>query len=184
MSFSIVQHSLGSDQGIANRKLGMSEGSVRSWQRAMSTLAYVMGFGLVALVLHEFFHYVTLLALGGGGYITFDWEQGFTNFTELPNHLCAVQMNGGLLTAVFLLVVFWFWAWSSRTIQDTNIEVAAFTWALGNLAYGPIEIVTSLPIVGAMAFGIGFSIAGAVYFTKLMNWIAGPGDLNRSVLAM
>ena len=184
MASSIVPNSLESYQGNANPKLGTSEGAVRSWQRAMSTLAYVVGFGLVALVLHEFFHYVTLRALGGGGYITFDWEQGFTKFTDLPNHLWAVQLSGGLLTAAFFLLVFWLWAWSSQTIHDTNLEVAAFTWALGNLAYAPIEMVTPSPIVGAMAFGVGFSIAGAVYFTKLMNWIAGPGELELVDLAV
>ena len=38
-----------------------------TWQRAISTLVYVLGFGLIAIVLHEFFHFVTLRALGGGG---------------------------------------------------------------------------------------------------------------------
>ena len=76
-----------------------------TWQRAISTLVYVLGFGLIAIVLHEFFHFVTLRALGGEGYITFDWEFGLTHFTQLPAHLWAVQLSGGLLAGAFLLVV-------------------------------------------------------------------------------
>ena len=34
------------------------------------------------------------------------------------------------------------------------------------------EVVTSSPTLGAMAFGIGFSLAALLYFTKLMNWLA------------
>ena len=136
----------------------------------MSTLVYVLGFGLIAIVLHEFFHYVTLRALGGEGYITFNWEFGLTHFTHLPAQLWAVQLSGGLLTGAFLLVVFWGWAWSSQTAHDTNLEVATFAWALGNLFYAPTEVVTSSPLIGVAAFGIGFSVGGALYFAKLMNW--------------
>ena len=53
--------------------------------RAVSTLAHVLGFGLIALVLHEFFHLLVLQTLGGEGFITFDWELGFTHFTESPS---------------------------------------------------------------------------------------------------
>ncbi len=101
-------------------------------------------------------------------------EVGFTHFTEPPSHLWAVQLSGGLLTGAFLLLVFWVWAWSSRTAHNINMEVAAFSWALGNLAYAPMEMVTSSPTVGAMAFGIGFSAAALLYFTRLMNWVASP----------
>ena len=152
--------------------MALLAGAAKPWHRVMSTLAHVLGFGLVALVLHEFFHFVVLRSLGGEGYITFRWELGFTHFTHLPTYLWAVKLSGGMLTGAFLLAVFWFWAWSSRTLHNTNVEVSAFAWALGNLVYAPIEMVTSSPIVGAVAFGIGFAIAGAVYFTKLMNWLA------------
>ena len=151
-------------------------GVAKPWHRVISTLVLVLGFGLVALVMHEFFHFVALRALGGEGYITFHWGQGFTHFTNLPDQLWVVQLSGGLLTGIFLLVVFWFWAWSSRTLDNMNVEVAAFGWALGNVVYAPMEIVTSSPIVGAVAFGMGFGIAGAIYFTKLMNWLAGGGQ--------
>ena len=152
--------------------MALPAGKVSPWHRVMSTLAHVLGFGLVALALHEFFHLMVLQALGGEGYITFDGEFGFTHFTELPSYPWAVQLSGGLLTGIFLLVVFWFWAWSSRTAPNTNLEVAAFAWALGNFAYAPIELVTSSPTVGAMVFGIGFSVAALLYFTRLMNWLA------------
>jgi len=154
--------------------VALPAGAVRPWHRVMSTLAHVLGFGLVALALHEFFHLLVLQALGGEGFITFDMELGFTHFTELPSHLWAVQLSGGLLTGSFLLLVFWFWAWSSRTVHNINLEVAAFAWALGNLAYAPMEMVTSSPTVGALAFGIGFSTAALLYFTRLMNWLASP----------
>ncbi len=146
----------------------------RLWHRVLSTLAHVLGFGLVGLVLHEFFHLVVLQALGGKGFITFDWELGFTHFTEPPSYLWVVQLSGGLLTGAFLLVVFWFWAWSSRTVHSTNTEMAALAWALGNFAYAPIEMMTSSPTVGAIAFGIGFSAAALLYFTRLMDWLASP----------
>ena len=145
-----------------------------SWHRVVSTLAHVLGFGLIGLVLHEFFHLVVLQALGGEGFITFDWELGFTHFTEQPSYLWVVQLSGGLLTGVFLLFVFWFWAWSSGAVNNTSIEVAAFAWALGSLAYAPTELLASSPTIGLVAFVIGFSAAAAVYFMKLMNWVAGP----------
>ena len=155
--------------------IALPAGAVSPWHRVMSTLAHVLGFGLVALALHEFFHLLVLQALGGEGFITFDMELGFTHFTKSPSHLWAVQLSGGLLTGAFLLIVFWFWAWSSRTAHNTNMEVAAFAWALGNLAYAPIEMVTSSPAVGAVSFGIGFSAAALLYFTRLMNWLAMGG---------
>ena len=152
-------------------EMAFPAGVVSPWHRVMSTLAHVLGFGLVALTLHEFFHLLVLQALGGAGFITFDWELGFTHFTEPPSYLWAVQLSGGLLTGAFLLLIFWFWAWSSRTVHNTNMEVAAFAWALGNLAYAPIELMTSSPAAGAGAFGIGFSTAALLYFTRLMSWL-------------
>ncbi len=36
--------------------MALPAGAVSPWHRVMSTLAQVLGFGLVALALHEFFH--------------------------------------------------------------------------------------------------------------------------------
>ena len=141
-------------------------------QKAMSTLVYMVGFGLVALVMHEFFHYVALRALGGDGYITFSLQEGFTHFTTVPDHVWVVRLSGGLLTAVFLLLTFWIWAWSSESPNDTNLEVAAFTWGAGNLAYAPVEILTTSQTVGVLVFGIGFCAAAVLYFVKVTNWVA------------
>ena len=135
----------------------------------LSTLADVAVFGLVALVLHEFFHFVTLQALGGSGYITFAWDLGLTHFTGLPNHLWAVRLSGGLLTGAFLLLFFWFREYSSRSVRNMSRELAAFAWALGHLAYAPVEMLGYSLTVGALAFGIGFSAAGAVYLKKLIE---------------
>ena len=143
--------------------------------RVMSTLVLVATFGVVALVLHEFFHFVVLRALGGDGFITFNMELGLTHFTLLPNHLWLVHLRGGLLTGGFLLVVFWYWAWSSGSGHLTSVEVAAFAWALGHIAYAPTELITSSPLLGAIGFGVGFGVAVILYFTKLMNWLA-SGD--------
>ena len=63
-------------------------------------------------------------------------------------------------------------AWSSDTPHDTNLEVAAFTWGVGNLAYAPIEVLTSSPTVAVLMFGIGFTAAAVLYIVKLSNWIA------------
>ncbi len=76
------------------------------WHRAVSTLAHVLGFGLVALTLHEFFHLVVLQALGGEGFITFDWKLGFTHFTEPPSHPWIAQISEGFLTGASPLLVF------------------------------------------------------------------------------
>ena len=142
------------------------------WPQVLSTLADLAGFGLVALVLHEFFHYVTLQALGGSGYITFDWEMGRTHFTGLPHHLWAVRLSGGLLTGAFLLLFFWFRPRcnrGSRSAQNLSRELAAFAWALGHAAYAPVEMLGYSPAMGALAFGIGFGAAGAVYLKKLID---------------
>ena len=146
-------------------------GALSPWHRVISTLAHVLGFGLVALAMHEFFHLLVLQALGGEGFMTFGWQLGFTHFTEPPIYLWPVQLGGGLLTGAFFLLVFWFWAWS-RTAPNTNMEAAAFAWALGNLTYAPLEMVSASPTVGAIAFGIGFITAAQLYFTRLMNWLA------------
>ena len=138
----------------------------------MSTLAFLAAFGLVALVMHEFFHCVVMQALGGEGYITFSMREGFTHFTVTPDYVWAVHLSGGLLTAAFFLLAFWIWAWSSDSPHDTNLEVAAFTWGVGNLAYAPIEALTSSQAVGLMMFGIGFAAAAVVYFVKLSNRMA------------
>ena len=164
-----LQPDMGQTQATA-----LSVVAPRLWHRLVSTLAHVLGFGLVGLALHEFFHLVVLQALGGKGFITFDWELGFTHFTEVPSRLWVVQLSGGLLTGAFLLSVFWFWAWSSRTVRSPNTEVAALAWALGNLAYAPIEMMTTSPTAGPIAFGIGFITAALLYFTRLMNWLASP----------
>lgn len=161
-------------------------GAVIPWHRVVSTLADVARFGLVALVLHEFFHIVTLQALGGSGHITFDWEMGRTHFTGLPNHLWAVRLSGGLLTGAFLLLFFWFREYSSPSARNMVWNPAAFAWALGHLAYAPVEMLGYSPTVGALAFGIGFGAAGAVYLKKLIESLqqqaftsmSGRGDLS------
>lgn len=138
----------------------------------MSTVAYLVGFGLVALVMHEFFHLATLQALGGDGYITFTMQEGFTHFTATPDNVWIVHLSGGLLTAAFFLLAFWVWAWTSDSPHDTNLEVAAFTWGIGNLVYAPIEMLAYSQTVGAMMFGVGFAAAAIVYFVKLSKWMA------------
>ena len=135
----------------------------------LSTLADLAGLGLVALVLHEFFHFVSLQALGGSGYVTFEWEMGRTHFTSLPNHLWAVRLSGGLMTGAFLLLFFWFREYSCRSAHNMSRELAAFAWALGHLAYAPVEMLGYSPTVGALAFGIGFAAAAAVYLKRLIE---------------
>lgn len=138
----------------------------------MSTLAYLVGFGLVAMVMHEFFHLAVLRALGGDGYITFTMSEGFTHFTTTPDNVWIVHLSGGVLTAAFFLLAFWVWAWSSDSPHDTNLEVAAFTWGIGNLAYAPIEMLVSSQAVGVLMFGVGFTAAAVLYFVKLSKWMA------------
>lgn len=129
---------------------------------------------MVALVLHEFFHFVALYALGGEGYITFSWAFGFTHFTEPPSHIWIVHLSGGLFTGVFLLAVFWIWAWSSRSRDNTGMEAGAFVWAAGSLAYAPVEVITGSPVAAGAAFGLGFTVATGLYFVRLMNWFVVP----------
>ena len=114
--------------------------SVPTVLRIFRTLVYLFGFGLVALTLHEFFHFAALQALGGEGYITFTWGTGFTHFTEPPDHVWIVNLSGGLFTGVFLLAVFWSGARARLSpgntgSENTGMEMGAFVWAIGNLAY-------------------------------------------------
>ena len=88
------------------------------------------------------------------------------------DNVWAVHLSGGLLTGIFFLSAFWIWAWSSDSPHDTNLEVAAFTWGIGNLAYAPIELLGSSQAVGVMMFGVGFAAAAIVYFVKLSKWMA------------
>lgn len=144
---------------------------MKLWKRVLSTLSYLIGFGLVSLTVHEFFHLVTLKALGGDGFITFSLEQGFTQFTEAPNLVWPVELSGGILTAAFFLGAFWVWAWSSKTVHDTNLEIASFSVGIGNLTYAPTELLAS-PEWGLLAFGVGFAAAAILYFAKLSAWLA------------
>ena len=155
-------------------------------KRVMSTLAYLIGFGLVAMVMHAFFHLAVLLAMGGEGYITFTMREGFTHFTTTPDNVWVVHLSGGLLTGAFFLMAFWIWAWSSDSPHDTNLEVAAFTWGIGNLVYAPIELLASSQAVGVMMFAVGFTAAALVYFVKLSKWMAsdyGGGLVNPEAAA-
>ena len=71
--------------------------------------------------------------------------------------------------------------------HDTNLEVAAFTWGIGNLAYAPIEMLVSSQAVGAMMFSAGFAAAALVYFVKVSKWMAsdyGGGLANREPVPM
>ena len=146
-------------------------------KRAMSTLAYLIGFGLVALVIHEFFHLAVLRAMGGEGYITFTIREGFTHFTATPDNVWVVHLSGGLLTGVFFLSAFWVWAWTSDSPHDINLEVAAFTWGIGNLAYAPIELLNSSQTVGVMMFAVGFTAAAILYFVKVSKWMASDSPI-------
>ena len=139
-----------------------------------STLANVAAIGLVALILHEFFHLVTLQALGGSGYITFGWDLGLTHFTELPDHLWAVRLSGGLLTGAFLLLFFWRREYSSHSGRNISREMAAFAWASGHLAYAPIEMLGYSPTAEVLAFGIGFGAASLLYLMKLIDALPLP----------
>ena len=163
----------GRQSGLSHSALKNPAHAVRLRPLLLSTLAPfltgVAGMGLVALVLHEFFHLVTLQALGGSGYITFDWDLGLTHFTSLPNHLWAVRLSGGLFTGAFLLLFFWYREYSSRSARNISREMASFAWALGHLAYAPAEMLGYPPTAVALAFGIGFGAAGTVYLKKLID---------------
>lgn len=101
----------------------------------------------------------------------------------------AVDLSGGLFTGLFLLIVFWPGARATRSRQsqqspqspilpksrdNTGMEVGAFVWAIGNLAYAPIEVATSSPTAAVIAIGAGFTVAAMGYFVSLMDWIAAP----------
>lgn len=154
--------------------INLAHTTFRPWQRALNALSYLVGFGLVAMVLHEFFHFVVLYGLGGEGYITFSLGVGLTHFTQFPDNPWVVQLSGGLLTGVFLLTIFWFGAWSSRPRNNTGMEAGVFVWAVGSLAYAPMEVITTSPTAAAAAFGLGISVAAALYFVRLMDWITNP----------
>lgn len=135
----------------------------------MSTLLYVLVFALMSLPVHEFFHLWTLQLLGGDGVITFSWAQGYTHCLIPPCHNTVVDLAGGILTAALFLSI-WVWTWRSKTLFDTNLETAMFTVAIGHLAYAPTELFSGW---GLAAFGVGFAIAGLVYYSKVGRWIAG-----------
>ena len=59
--------------------------------------------------------------------------------------------------------------------ENTGMEMGAFVWAIGNLAYAPFEVMTSSPAAAVMGFGVGFTLAAMLYFTRLMDSIAAPG---------
>ena len=156
-----------------NRR-GDRDGAVHFRSLMSSTLANVAGMGLVALILHEFFHLVTLQALGGSGYITFGWDLGLTHFTDLPDHLWAVRLSGGVLTGAFLLLFFWRREYTSHSGRNISREMAAFAWASGHLAYAPIEMLGYSPTAEVVAFGIGFGAAAGLYLMKLIKTLPLP----------
>ena len=84
------------------RRLYDAAGSdaLKSWQRVLSTLVYILGFGLVALVLHEFFHFAALRALGGEGYITFGWGWGSRTSRNCPVTSGSLISAGGCYRGV------------------------------------------------------------------------------------
>lgn len=145
---------------------------MKLWQKIGSTLSYLFGFYFISLTLHEFFHFITLYILGGKGYITFSLLKGFTHFTSPPKYIWLVHLSGGLLTAIFLLLIFWFWPHISKTSNDLNLEIAAFTWAIANLLYAIPEVLGLSLLIGTGIFALGFSIAALIYFVRLSKWFA------------
>jgi len=74
------------DMGQTQAK-ALSVVAPRLWHRLVSTLAHVLGIGLVGLALHEFFHLVVLQALGGGGVYNLRlgaWVHPFHRTAEPP----------------------------------------------------------------------------------------------------
>lgn len=143
-----------------------------TWKKIASTLLYLAGFYLISLTVHEFFHYITVIKLDGAAFITYNWYHGYTTWA-IPNaeHNWIVQLSGGLFTGIFLLVFFWFLPFLSKTKHDTNLEVSAFAYGLGNILYAPSEILIQHNLIGASIFAIGFIVAGFFYITKISTWI-------------
>ena len=141
------------------------------WKKIASTIAFLIGFGLVSLTVHEFFHYVTVQALNGVGFITYDRTGGYTWWAADTDYVWLIQLSGGLFTGIFFLLFFWLLPFLSNTKHDTNIEVAAFCYGLGNLVYAPSEILTQHSMTGALIFSIGFAAGMVLYFTKISNWM-------------
>ena len=93
---------------------------------------------------------------------------GSSHLTATPDYVWTVALSGGILTSAFFLPAFWVWARFSATLNDTDLEVAAFFAAgIGNLVYAPTELIMASQAEAVAASVVGFAVAAAVCFFRL-----------------
>lgn len=120
------------------------------WKRVIATILIFCGIGISSIVFEEFFHLVAIEALGGQGRIErheiISREEVILPFIAVNHsysqihHEWLVPVSGGLGTALFLLIFFWIWGFTSKSSHYAHIEFAAFTWAMIHIVNIPFDV--------------------------------------------
>ena len=97
--------------------------------------------------------------------------QGHTSYGVIePWAAMVADFSGGLYAGLWMLII-WYWAWRSKTLHDTNIEVAAAISAWYNISGGIAEgflnnSITEIQIISTISVLIGL----IVVHRKVLSW--------------
>jgi len=103
-------------------------------------ITFVVWF-IVTLPIHEFFHYITAMALGGKGMgITYpNLLSGLCSFPTPFPHMWIAYLAGGVGTAVVMFLLAWR-ALLSPTKWDEDEVISLFVLGGVQLGYGVVEV--------------------------------------------
>lgn len=143
--------------------------------KALSFATTSITFLVLSIPLHEFFHYIVLLALGGRGTISFFdnlASMGHLSIIQPPAYgLWLVTLSGGVGVAAFFLLLLYLPARLSATLHDLHYETAALTIALVHLSYAFTELVSpSHTILANLLPSLGAALALLLIVPRLLKW--------------
>lgn len=148
---------------------------------SLVTIGGLFFLGITAI--HEWCHVVATRIMGGDAYVSYSpgyvATGGFTNFYPdmIPTHgMWWVYFAGGF--GVFLgCMLFWFWAWKSKTMWDMYIELPALIIAIWQLSYAFFEACI-YPTNQALFYNIcGVSVLIGIFggigieYRRLWKWL-------------
>jgi len=148
--------------------------------KAAGFLISIIIFYIMAIPLHEWFHYVAGAMEHVSGSVTYPGLfGGFYVFTPMPSHPWIIYLAGGYGVAFIYYLVWWF-AWKNPSKWDLDDEVAValvgatqFGYAIGELGWGvwnwPMWISYLLAVAGA-------GIVIAIYIPRMIEWILQKGE--------
>lgn len=130
---------------------------------------------LATVTIHEFWHWTTLTALGGQGYVTYPhWLNGWISIERWPQHgAWIVGFAGGIGVAV-TFAPFWLLSRLTPTRWDLWLEAVVAAMVTWQVLYGIGEGLSwwwpTALTVGLVVSSVGGAAVLAVYWWWLWRW--------------